>query len=999
MRAKRHDSITWKLTIFLSIILALQCFLFAGFVLLGGTLDRLEQNAMDILSERTLNRKNYLESEMVQRWSNLDQYQGTVSQTVKRFLLENDMTTRDLKPNDPQTVQLLEQLSDQLISLMRRNSVTGAFVIFNGDEPLEQPAPGEQRYLTGLYYRDMDPVSTPADNSDLMVERGSSELLRTLNIPMDINWSPAFIMTEADSIYYAPLAAALDDPTLSLQDLGYWCGNFSLYGDEVSIVTYTQPLMDAEGRPYGVLGIELTADHLRTLMPSSELDPNKSASYLLVCKESGDGGIFEGVVANGPAVKHLFGESNTYDFGDQPIYGDIYEAHPTEDRGQGKVYASIQPFKLYNSNTPFSGQEWALVGLTDGTSLFAFSQSVSRGILTLTLISLVLGTVLSCLASSLYTRPIRTLARTVRKIDPAEPVALPAVDIGEIDELSSAIESLSRDVAETSSQMSQIIELAGIPLAAYKLDPSMVHPYYTKGFFPMLGLEEPEAPISTESFLALLDSLQEDAEEQGGDGDTTMYKRVIDGSPRWLRVKTVHSGAATLGVLVDATEEIVEKRRIEYERDYDPLTNLLNRRSFRHRLNRLSSRPERLKTGAMVMLDLDNLKYLNDTYGHDCGDEYIRCAADVLRSFTPYGGLASRISGDEFYLFFSGYEDRAGLQHTLDLLRQRIDAARILLPDGQIHRLRASVGVAWYPDDSAALPELLRFADFAMYEAKNAMKGTVKNFDIHTYRRDSFLLYSLDELDRILDERAIDYAFQPILSSRTGDVVGYEALMRPRSKILSSPLDILRMARAQSKLADVERLTWFRALEVFQTLPDKPEGCLIFVNSIASQRLSPADLEAFDAAYGGLLPQIVLELTEDEEMDVEATRIKKQRSERLHMHMAIDDFGTGYSNDSVLLSVEPDFVKVDIAIVRGIDQDKTRQAMFRNLVSLCHSMRALVVAEGVETQEELFTVIHLGADLIQGYFTGRPSPIATHPSPELRRLLQTAWEQRLDQTD
>ena len=995
MRSKRQNSILWKLAAFLSAILALQCFLFAGFVLLGGTTERLDQNAMDILSERTINRKNYLQSEMLQRWSNLEQAQLTITRSVDAFLSENGMDYADLMPNDSDTVRLLETLSDQLIALMRRNSVTGAFVVFNGDAPLERPGPGELRYQTGLYYRDLDPASIPADNSDLMVERGSSELLRTLKIPMDIHWSPVFLMDKDDNCYYQPLTAAVAHPDTGVKDLGYWCGNFSLHGDEVSIVTYTQPLIGSDGLPYGVLGVELTTDYLRTLLPSAELDPDKNASYLLAYTPADDGrAAYQGVVSSGPSIKRIFGQEETYDFGTQPVYSDIYKASPAEGHGRSDVYASIQPFKLYNSNTPFSGQEWALIGLTDGASLFAFSQSVSKGIVTLTLVSLVLGTLLACFAVSIFTRPLRTLARTVRDIDPAQPVSLPVIHIGEIDELSSAIESLSRDVAESSSQMSQIIELSGIPLAAYRLDPNQARPYYTGQLFPMLGLDEPDHPLSNEELQALLDGLPKDAEEESGVDGVTIFKLSGGGGQRWVRLKTVHSGGATLGVLVDATDEIAEKRRIEYERDYDLLTSLLNRRSFRARLNRLAAHPDQLRVGAMVMMDLDNLKYLNDTYGHDCGDEYIRCAADVLRSFTPYGGLASRISGDEFYLFLSGYDSRDELQHTLDLLRERMGLASIFLPDGQVHRLRASVGVAWYPDDSVSLTELLRFADFAMYEAKNAMKGTVKNFDIHSYRRDSFLVYSLDELNRILDERAIDYAFQPLLSCATGEVAGYEALMRPRSKVLSSPLDVLRMARAQSKLAQVERLTWFRAMEVFQALPDKPEGCLIFINSIASQQLNADDLAEFDAQFGPYLPRIVVELTEGDEMDMDATRVKLQRSEQLHIKMAVDDFGTGYSNDSVLLSVEPDFVKVDIALIHGIDQDKTRQAMFRNLADLCHGMGAQVVAEGVETETELLAVVRLGADLIQGYYTGRPSPVLTQPTPEIRQALSRAWRQR-----
>lgn len=1001
-KTSRSRSIVQKLSLFLAATLAAQCLLFTGFLLLGGTVERLDQNAMDILSEQTLNRKNYLESDMVQRWSVMEQTQAGIAAAVQSYLADNDMTYDQLAPDEPRTNALLAQLSDELIGMIRRNSTTGAFLILNGSAPLSRPK-GDQEYsMAGLHLRDMDPKSTLSTNSDLLAERSSSELVRSLGLTTDINWSPTFTVGAKDDAYYRPLLAALDHPGADPADLGYWTPAHTLDNDQTQIITYSQPLLAPDGTPYGILGVELTVDYLRRQLPYTELNTDKDASYLLVVTTDSmtNATSFQSIVTSGPAAKWLFGEGSLFQFQGEPYYHSIHQALERSSRVGTPVYGSIHYLTLYNSNTPFQGQRWALIGVTDSASLFSFSHSVVRSVLLLCLILLAVSICLALLAGSIFSAPIRALAQDVRALDPNGPVELKSTHVREIDDLAHSIELLSRDVAAYSSRLSQIVELTQIPLAAFQISPDLPSAYYTSDFFPLLGRPEPERPLTCAEFLQVLEDLDRYRDEESEYGDASIYKLPAAQSSacRWLRLQTVRSDRTLLGVLVDVTEEVVEKRRIEYERDYDLLTSLLNRRAFQARLDRMSAHPDAICHGAMLMMDLDNLKYLNDTYGHDCGDEYIRCAADVLRRFTVYSGLAARISGDEFYLFFSGYDQREGLQQVIAQLRSEMAAAAIGLPDGQNYRLRASAGVAWYPEDSSSLQELVRFADFAMYEAKNASKGGLRDFDIQSYQRDSFLLYSRGELNRILDEEAVDFAFQPILCCATGAVLGYEGLMRPRSSALPSPLDLLRIARAQSKLHQIERLTWFKGMEAFHALPGKPDGCLCFLNSLASQALTMQELSQFDARYAPYLGRIVMELTESDELNDDATRLKQQRCQRFGMHIAMDDFGTGYSNDSVLLNISPDFVKVDMGIIRGIDQDKNRQTLFRNLVSLCREMRVQVIAEGVETAEELRTVVALGADYLQGYYLSRP---AFQPAPVSEKALQelrAAWNSREETT-
>ena len=168
------------------------------------------------------------------------------------------------------------------------------------------------------------------------------------------------------------------------------------------------------------------------------------------------------------------------------------------------------------------------------------------------------------------------------------------------------------------------------------------------------------------------------------------------------------------------------KAKIEYERDYDLLTNLLNCRAFHAQMQQLFQPSGKLKVAALIMMDLDNLKYINDTFGHDYGDQYIRAAANALRIGTPDSAVLSRMSGDEFYIFLYGYDTEDQVREKIDQLQKSIQTSTLDLPNRPSFTIRASAGVAWYPKDSENYEQLIRYADFAMYSVKEHDEGPVR---------------------------------------------------------------------------------------------------------------------------------------------------------------------------------------------------------------------------------------------------------------------------------
>ncbi len=994
---KKRRSAIVTIAGFLMGVLIVQSVLFLGLILFGGTIEQLRINAVESLSKSTENRKNYLESQMVETWGNLGLAQVVISETIKTYLEEHSITPGDLQMNDPLTEELLEKLSPELINLIRTNKVTGSFIIFTRHAMENRDATGKPlAYQPGVHFRDMDPTHNPPgdENDDILLERGPVDLLRNLGVTADISWRPGYSLLAPDSAYYNPLRAAQEHPGLNVRDMGYWTPLDLLPGDSSWVTTYTHPLLDENGEAYGLLGVEIMTEYIHTLMPSQELNEAQQGSYILAVSaaenEGNDVHGYQVVALSGPKASQVFSVGDIFRLTKEPDYKNIYRFDSR--RVEGVHYASLHEFTLYNPDFPMEGDTWVLLGVMDETTLFDVANGTVRNLLVLVAIGLVCGLGLSIWAGHRFARPFVQLTKEVQQLDPTKAVQLTRTNVEEVDNLAWTVERLSRDVAASAGRLSQVIRIADLSMAVFRFDVKVQERVdYTDNLMRLFGQPEPLHPLTNAQFKAFLRTMDKYIDEKTE--DTALY-HINAGQPdeRWLRCKASWDGDTIMGVLMDVTRTVKRRKRLEYERDYDLLTNLLNRRAFQHQLEELSRR-EDLGVAVMVMIDLDDVKYVNDTYGHDSGDAYICCMADVMRTLPQKNRVASRISGDEFYLFLYGRSSREELLEELNEFERKVDAATVALPGKPHYRLRASMGAAWYPDDSMDLFTLRRYADFAMYEIKHGQKGTSHSFNRQSYERNAYLRFSSGELNRILEEQALDYMFQPIVRLSDGHVVAYEALMRPRSEVLRSPLDFLRIARAQSKLGEVDDLTWRLSATIFFKQYNPPEDTMLFINSIPTYLTSSDKYKQFGKDFRPYLNRIVMELTESDEMDNDVLRRRQQIFERAGIRTALDDFGTGYSNDSALLNIRPSFVKVDMSLIQDIDSDEHKMTMVSNLIQLCHDMGAQVIAEGIETAEELKTLIRLGADFGQGYLLARPAFQLTWPEEGVCNLIEATYQE------
>ena len=498
-------------------------------------------------------------------------------------------------------------------------------------------------------------------------------------------------------------------------------------------------------------------------------------------------------------------------------------------------------------------------------------------------------------------------------------------------------------------------------------------------FFVSIGLAQPVAQLSKE--LA-------DAQER--------HQAVPEFSRTGIRELDRLADAIVTLSTDNYKAAVAERSRIEHERDYDALTGLYSRQAFFRVCGELFEKPRMMRCAALMMTDLDNLKTINDTYGHDWGDIYLRKTAHSLQQGVPSGTVVARLSGDEFLLLFYGYETKEAVRKDIRKLEEGFARSSATLPDGKKLCIRMSGGVAWYPDDAADLDTLKRYADFAMYEVKHSTKGEVREFNMEHYRDGIYAMKQRSDFEILVRERQVDYYFQPIFSARDGHVAAYEALMRPRLPALSSPQRVMELASEMGRLYDIEKLTLFRACECYEALEAagkvEPDA-LVFVNSIASVSLNDEDWAHFRAAHKAILSKLVVEITEEEEMDEQALE-RKRNATGAPAVFALDDYGSGYSNGSSLLTIAPRYVKVDIAIIRGIDADPDKQQFLKALIEYARPRGVQVLAEGVETMDDLRRVLEMGVDLLQGYCLARPAaePLAIHEKAV--RVIEEAARQR-----
>jgi len=577
-----------------------------------GLFGLIHTNAREIVESRVEARRNYLESIMVNQWMNLGQTVQKINQLADGLVEAGKLDIEAIDDSSENAAPFLNAVSDDLISMMRTNRVTGVFLILNADNLQSGMESGTYEDKPGLYFRDLDPESRPSNkNMDLLIERSPLLVARNKQLSTDRTWNTNFQFGTSGvpyyDFFYEPTQASFHyGVETSWEDLGYWSRPFSLFGEEREAISYSVPLRLSDGRVYGVLGVDILLSYLQSYLPEKELDSGGTAFYFLSAEKSG-----EDVISSEKYQQLIRLHSSTISTEDK--------TETVSSKQEEENYTYSIPLHIFSTNGPFIDIAWKLGAEIPYKTMNHFADRMLFVMAVSIVLTLLIGILGSLVISVFLQRPIRNLASEIRANKATEKLELKETGILEIDQMSEALEDLSDRLLQ-------------------------------------------------------------------------------------------------------------EQQNLQYERDHDFLTDLYNRRAFGRRIRELlEEKGGGNAIGAYIMMDLDNLKMVNDTFGHEYGDKYIRCASDAMRTALGSEALYSRISGDEFNIFiFDEDGERSRVNALIEKLQKTIDESYILLPDGSKKMLHLSGGVSWYPDGGANPDELQKNADYAMYVVKKTTKSQIR---------------------------------------------------------------------------------------------------------------------------------------------------------------------------------------------------------------------------------------------------------------------------------
>ncbi|MDN0083320.1 EAL domain-containing protein [Crenobacter sp. SG2305] len=484
------------------------------------------------------------------------------------------------------------------------------------------------------------------------------------------------------------------------------------------------------------------------------------------------------------------------------------------------------------------------------------------------------------------------------------------------------------------------------------------------------------SPLNTAE---LREALEQDGYWQG---ELTDWRRDGESYPTELSISAVRdpNGALTnyVGVFTDITLRKQAEERLQFLANHDPLTRLSNRNSLIGRLESLLSQPQNGQRHALMFIDLDRFKLINDSFGHAAGDDLLREIAARLTQAAGERGLLSRLGGDEFTLLVEQYGD----QLELEMLAEAIlaELARPMFIHEHEVVVSGSIGISVSPGDGNDAMTLLKNADVAMYRAKDAGKNTHRFFAADMNSQTFERLRLENALRQALERREFELHYQPQVSAVSHTFEAVEALIRWRHPTLGlvPPLKFIPLAEETGLIRPIG--VWIlneacRQLTAWDAAGIKVPRVAV---NLSARQFSPALVQQVAEALhaSGLeASRLELEITESLLMQnpLEAVDILHQLKS-LGVHIAIDDFGTGYSSLSYLKRFPLDALKIDRSFVDGLPLDEDDAAIAEAIMAMAKKLRFTVVAEGVETLEQSQFLQTKGCALLQGYYFARPMP-------------------------
>jgi len=457
--------------------------------------------------------------------------------------------------------------------------------------------------------------------------------------------------------------------------------------------------------------------------------------------------------------------------------------------------------------------------------------------------------------------------------------------------------------------------------------------------------------------------------------------------PAYLSMSAVYDHERNLtnmvAVFADISEVKEAQATIERHANYDTLTDLPNRRLFTDRLEQAIRRAHRDNEKLCLMfLDLDRFKDVNDTLGHEFGDELLRQMANRILDCVREVDTVARLGGDEFTIILNDFDNKSDAVNVARKLISEIE--KPITIKEQTLRVTTSIGVTFYPDDALETGILIQNADRSMYAAKDMGGSAFKFYTSElesSWRSRTFIL---NELESAIEKGEIEVYYQPLIPANTADsVISAEALVRWQhpERGLIPPAEFLPQAERMGMIEKIDDFVFSQVCRQIKAWQVRGVGDVyVSVNRSAhnfGNQRGRLDWLAFIKAQGINASQITLEITESVLMQRHAEgrqMLKKLR--QADVQIAVDDFGTGYSSLSYLKELDVDYLKIDRSFIRDLESDDNDRAIIEAITEMARRLGIQVIAEGVETESQRDILQGIGCHWLQGYFFARPMPVS-----------------------
>lgn len=497
------------------------------------------------------------------------------------------------------------------------------------------------------------------------------------------------------------------------------------------------------------------------------------------------------------------------------------------------------------------------------------------------------------------------------------------------------------------------------------------------GFINLIHQKDKEDAISTiESYIM-------------GKSDTyeSIYRMVCkNGGEKWIlsKAKAIKNSKGKNVRLAGSHTDITELKLIQNELNslahYDMLTELPNRFSFELKINDLINNSKKYdlnKKFALIYMDVDDFKHINDTLGHISGDLLLKYVADILKDKIKAPDFVARLGGDEFAIVFEDIKDRQEVSDKIKMLLKYLKRPWIL--DKQEFFISHSVGIAIYPEDGEDLSTLLKNSDVAMYYVKKKMKDNYCFYLPEIQEQNYKKIKMINDLRRAIDNEEFALFYQPIINLRDGTIIGAEALIRwfHPLKGMISPMEFIPLAEEIGLIHDIERWILKTALMQKKEWEDMGYDDIKLSINISGKSVTRTgfinEIKELLSKVKIKNDKIQFEVTETALMEElnESTKVLKEIRD-MNIKIALDDFGTGYSSLTYLKKLPIDVVKLDRDFIRNISQISEDQIIAKHVIKLTHELNFEIVAEGIETEEHLDFLKLNNCEYGQGYLFSKP---------------------------